>query len=276
MATTDLEKLQGSWVVTAMEADGQQLAAETLAGAKVVVRGSKFKSLSMGATYEGTISLDATKKPKTFDLRFTAGPEKGNCNLGIYRLDDDGWTICLATRGTKRPVAFATKPNTGMALETLEREGARGRRAAGKAKTRPAARSKDRAAEADEKAAAEGPVTELEGNWQMLAATFNGAPMDDSAVKWCKRMTRGSLTTVVAGPQTFLKARFSLDRSKKPNAIDYMNLGGRDAGKSQLGIMELGGDLLKICMASPGKPRPTDFVSKPGDDRSYTTWKLIR
>jgi len=276
MATTDLDKLQGSWAITAIEADGQELAVDTLQGAKVEVRGTTFKSFSMGATYEGRITLDATKKPKRFDLLFTAGPETGNKNLGIYRLVGDRWTICLATRGTRRPPSFATKPNTGLALETLEREGARGGRAANAKGGGKGAKRPRPPLAADERAAAEGPVTELEGNWQMVAATFNGAPMDESAVKWCKRMTHGSLTTVVAGPQTMLKARFSLDRSKKPNAIDYVNLGGgKDAGKSQLGIMELASGVLKICMAAPGKPRPGEFGSTRGDGRSFTTWKLI-
>ena len=42
-------------------------------------------------------------------------------NRGIYTLDGDTWTICLATRGDARPRSFATRPDTGYALETLER-----------------------------------------------------------------------------------------------------------------------------------------------------------
>lgn len=33
---------------------------------------------------------------------------------------DNSWTICLATRGNRRPKTFATKAGTGLALETLE------------------------------------------------------------------------------------------------------------------------------------------------------------
>ena len=41
-------------------------------------------------------------------------------------------------------------------------------------------------------------------------------------------------------------------------------------------ILDLSGDTLRICMAAPGKPRPTDFFSKAGDGRSYTTWRLTK
>jgi uncharacterized protein (TIGR03067 family) len=114
----DLDRLQGTWHVTSIEADGQTLAAAAFDGATIVIKGSLFISLSMGATYEGTVDIHQTRKPKSLDLVFTAGPEKGNRNLGIYRLDGDRWTICLATRGNTRPKTFATKPGTGIALNT--------------------------------------------------------------------------------------------------------------------------------------------------------------
>jgi uncharacterized protein (TIGR03067 family) len=78
---------------------------------------------------------------------------------------------------------------------------------------------------------------------------------------------------VTAGPQVFVKARFVLDTSKTPHAIDYINLpAAPHAGKTQAGIYEITGNTLKICMAAPGKPRPSEFASTSGDGRSYTTW----
>src|SRR5205807_1617746 len=83
--------------------------------------GTKFTTAAMGSTYDGTLSLDVTKKPKRFDLKFTKGPEKGNTSLGIYELDGDTWKICLGLTGKSRPTKFATKPGSGHALETLKR-----------------------------------------------------------------------------------------------------------------------------------------------------------
>ena len=110
----------------------------------------------------------------------------------------------------------------------------------------------------------------------MVSAVFNGVPMDPAMVKWCKRITRGNVTKVVAGPQVFLNARFSLDLTKSPHAIDYFNIDGAHKGKSQTGIFELSGDTLRICVSAPGQPRPSNFSSKSVDGRSFTTWRLVR
>ena len=125
------------------------------------------------------------------------------------------------------------------------------------------------------KAKAAGPPTEIEGEWRMVSATFDGKPLADDMVKWCTRTTRGDSTVVMAGPQTMVNARFSLDPSKKPGAIDYVNLHGGDKGKTQLGIYELTDDRLTICMSPPGKPRPAAFESSRGDGRSLTAWQRV-
>src|SRR5438105_839646 len=97
---TDLDRLQGTWHVTSLELDGRPLAAASFGGSQIVVEGDRFTSLNMGATYNGTLALDERANPKTFDLLFSAGPERGRRNLGIYTLEAKRWIICLATRGS--------------------------------------------------------------------------------------------------------------------------------------------------------------------------------
>jgi uncharacterized protein (TIGR03067 family) len=279
MPKTDLDTLQGDWTVTSLDADGQRMPAAALAGARVVVKGRRFTSVGMSATYEGTVKLDQTKTPRHFDLVFTAGPEKGARNLGIYKLAGGRWTICLATRGSVRPKTFAAPAGTGFALETLARGAAAGKAAtkapAAKGATTKAGKATTKAGTvAAARAEAEaGPPTPLEGDWAMVSGVFSGAPLDPTMVTWCRRVTRGGLTTVVAGPQTMLAARFTLDTATTPHEVDYMNVEGPNAGQAQAGIFDLRGDTLRVCMAAPGKPRPADFSSKAGDGRSYTTWK---
>src|SRR5438445_7893760 len=101
--------------------DGQAFPASAMVGARIVIQGDRFSSTGMGATYEGTFGVDATKAPRTIDMKFTSGPEKGNTNFGIYELDQSAWRLCLATRGTERPKKFATQPGSGIALEILRR-----------------------------------------------------------------------------------------------------------------------------------------------------------
>jgi uncharacterized protein (TIGR03067 family) len=221
----------------------------------------------MGATYEGTLTLGKGKTQKEFDLLFTVGHAKGTRNLGIYKLTAGRWTMCLATRGTVRPKTFATEPESGIALETFVREAPVARRS-----KQPSRAAKPGAAVP---AVESGTPTAIEGAWEMVSAVFNGKPMDASMVKWCTRVTRGNLTTIVAGPQTMLKATFVLKSGKTHAAIDYMNLHGANKGKAQAGIYQLNGDSLQFNMSEPGKPAPSEFSSKPGDGRSYTVWKRV-
>ena len=119
-----------------------------------------------------------------------------------------------------------------------------------------------------------GSATELEGDWRMISGIFSGNALDQDMVKWCKRITRGNITRVVAGPKTMLEASFTLNNTARPWTINYVNLYGATKGKTQAGIYELSGDTLKTCMSPPGEQRPSDFSSQSGDGRSYTTWQL--
>lgn len=259
----DLDRLQGSWTVTALELDGQKTPASTLPNARIVIKGKRFTSTGMGAVYKGIVELDASKSPGHINMKFDAGPEKGNTNLGIYQLDGDHLKICLATRGNVRPSAFASSPGSGFAVETFARQNAPEAR---KAKVR----ASKTAAPATPNVM---PATEFEGEWSMVSGIMDGRPMDQSLLKWVKRVTQGNQTTVYAGPQVMLKVEFTSDSSKSPKTIDYLNTAGSNKGRTQCGIYEYEGDLLKIHMSAPGAARPTEFKSKPGDGGTLTVWK---
>lgn len=265
---TDLDKLQGTWIVTGLQSDGKKMPSALLTETKIVIAGNKFTTSGMGAPYKGTIQLDTERKPKAIDLSFTAGHAKGVTQFGIYKLRGERWTLCLATVGTIRPKAF-TATGEGVVLEELERQTSTVASASKKAK------KPELVATTNDKAGSL-PKTQLEGEWQMISAVFNGEALDEAMTKWCKRVTRGNTTRVVAGPQVFLNVKFELESGKNKNYIRYSNLTGEQKGKDQLGIFELQRDLLKVCMSPPGKPRPKEFSSRPGDHRSFTIWRLVK
>jgi len=271
----DLDKLQGAWNISSFESDGRKMAAAAFKSSAIVIKETTFTSVGMGGTYEGTIALDQTKKPKTFDLLITVGHAAGTRHRGIYKIDATKWTICLAAAGKTRPESFATRAGTGLMLETLKRGRSPRKTTNGEPKATRATVTKARA-DAETPLTSAGAATALEGEWAMVAGVFNGAAMAQNMVKWCSRITRGNVTSVVAGPQVMLKASFALDESRTPHAIDYLNLVGANAGKPQAGIVELNGEHLSICMSAPGKPRPREFASTSGDGRSYTTWRLAK
>jgi uncharacterized protein (TIGR03067 family) len=142
--TNDLDLLQGSWSVTALKVDGQDLSDTLPANARIVIKRDRFKSTGMGAEYEGTLKLVIAARLRQIDMKFDKGPEKGNTNLGIYKLDGNTWKMCLATRGTTRPSKFASTPGSGFAVETLTRGDAPVRSTMTKTKTRASRKARAR------------------------------------------------------------------------------------------------------------------------------------
>jgi uncharacterized protein (TIGR03067 family) len=259
----DIDLLQGSWTIASLELDGEKLPETMLADSLIVIEGNRFTSTGMGMEYKGTIALDTTAKPRRLDMKFNAGPQKGTTNLCIYEIEGDAWKLCIATHGPKRPTRFASTAGSGIAFETLRRtNGAR-------------AKSKSMATTRVTTPASTGsaPATEFEGEWRMLSGVMDGKSMEESMVKWVKRVTQGNQTTVYAGPQVMLKVEFTADGSQSPKAIDYVHLAGAHKGKTQLGIYEIDSDVLKMLMAAPGAARPGAFPSKPGKGTTFTVWQ---
>jgi uncharacterized protein (TIGR03067 family) len=246
----EIERFQGTWDIVDLELDGATMAESGFRGSQIVVKGSTFTTISMGAMYGGTLAVDAATSPKTLDLTFKSGPEKGNKSLAIYKLDGDTWELCLAVTGKTRPTSFATKAGSGHALETLKRQ------------TGSSAREtilKELAL--------------LQGEWSLVEGSRDGQALPADFVKTGRRLVKGNETTVLFGSQVFLKAAFSLDPSKTPKTIDYIVTAGESLGEAQAGIYAFQGDTVTYCLAPSGRPRPTDFAIKAGVGATLTAWK---
>jgi len=250
---SDLDALQGTWSVSTLELDGEAMHAVP-PDACITLKGSKFTTSGMGADYKGEMTLDDSAKPKTFDLKFTTGPEKGNVALGIYEVDGDHWKMCLTTQGGDRPKKFATKGGTGLALQTLVR--AKGKPPKSKSATAAAAPEGE-------------PAPELDGEWSIKQLVMDGKPMEEGMLSWGKRVTKNGETTVLMGPQTVLHVRFAVDRGHSPMWMNYVHA---KSGAMQLGIYKVEGKTLTTCMAKPGAPRPDTFESKKGSGRTLGVW----
>jgi uncharacterized protein (TIGR03067 family) len=118
----DLKKFEGAWVFTSWEIGGQLLPEETLRETRWSVKGNKYTFEMGNLTEEGTLKLDADKKPATVDLTINSGPDKGKEQLGIYRVERDAIVLCLARPGDKeRPTEFAAPENSTHMLLTIKR-----------------------------------------------------------------------------------------------------------------------------------------------------------
>jgi uncharacterized protein (TIGR03067 family) len=119
-------------------------------------------------------------------------------------------------------------------------------------------------------------MVQLEGEWSMVSGEANGQPMPPEAVKTGKRVAKDGQTTITIGGQVYFTAKFTIDPTKKPKAIDYAMTEGPTKGKTHLGIYELDGDTVKFCFAAPGKDRPTEFTAKAGSERTLSVWKRAK
>ncbi|HEY2784712.1 MAG TPA: sigma-70 family RNA polymerase sigma factor [Fimbriiglobus sp.] len=265
---TDREALQGTWNVSTLESDGIKIADQMVQGSKIVLKGNAFTTASMGSTYEGAYTLDPDKSPKTIDMTFTKGPEKGNTALGIYKLDGDTWTICLTVTAKERPTKFEAKLGSGLALETLKRSTGDD--------PKPAAKPDQTkvAPPADKKAAEE--LKRFAGEWEMVSGEMSGQAMPAVMSKTMKRIVKDGENTVTMGGQVYFKATLTVDPSKTPRTIDYAMTEGPTKGKTQLGIYEWEDGTLRFIFASPGQDRPKDFTTKANDGKTLSVWKRVK
>jgi uncharacterized protein (TIGR03067 family) len=116
-------------------------------------------------------------------------------------------------------------------------------------------------------------MAQLEGEWSMVSGEANGQAMPKETVKSGKRVAKDGETTITIGGQVYFKAKFSIDPTKKPKAIDYTMTEGPTKGKTHLGIYELDRDTVKFCFAAPGQDRPTEFTAKEGSQCTLSVWK---
>ena len=116
-------------------------------------------------------------------------------------------------------------------------------------------------------------LAQLQGEWSMLSGFADGQPVPEEMRQQMKRVCKGDETTTTMAGQVFIKAKITLDPSKKPKIIDYQMTDGFTKGKTQLGIYEVDGGTFKACFGKPGAGRPTDFTSNPGDGRTLSVWK---
>lgn len=112
-------------------------------------------------------------------------------------------------------------------------------------------------------------LDKLKGNWMLTALEMNGekAPKDLTDRITVSFEGDKMKVTGVGGDQADANPEFTikLDPSKKPKALDATALNGRNKGKTDLGIYEVNGDELKLCMPNDEvKDRPKDFKSPQG------------
>jgi len=119
----DLDAMQGTWAMVALEVDGKPVPDEKIKDTTLVVKGDKYITKVKGKEYETIITLDPGKKPKAIDMVFTEGDKKDKALRGIYEIEGDTLKICRGLRPEQdRPTQFGTWPNTNLFLVTWKKK----------------------------------------------------------------------------------------------------------------------------------------------------------
>ena len=119
----ELKRHQGTWIATSSTYDGQKAPEDIVRSIKRIVERDHVVWERDGKRFAGTkIELDPTREPKTIDVIPDGGRNRGERVLGIYKLEDDTLTICMAAPGKPRPKEFKAEKGSGCTLRTFQRE----------------------------------------------------------------------------------------------------------------------------------------------------------
>jgi uncharacterized protein (TIGR03067 family) len=111
----------------------------------------------------------------------------------------------------------------------------------------------------------------MQGDWAAVSMIQDGTKYPEDDAQSFFRTVKGDEYTVFHFDQPLAKWKFKLDATKKPKTIDVVKPDD-DKAPAVLGIYEFDGDKFKLCVAAPGKDRPTSFESKEGSGHTLSVW----
>ena len=119
----EMDRLRGTFSMLTGTADGAEMPATMAKAMKRVAEGNVTTVTMGGALYmKANFSVNAGVTPKTIDYDMTGGFTAGRKQLGIYRTSGDTVVFCFGSPGSVRPVAFESKPGSGVTCTTWKRE----------------------------------------------------------------------------------------------------------------------------------------------------------
>ena len=106
----------------------------------------------------------------------------------------------------------------------------------------------------------------IEGVWHGYVVEGTGENPDRGPVHLEISVTADMITAkdLKTPDKSFGEGTFALDADESPKTLDATGTAGQEQGKSYRGIYAIDGDTLKWCVGNPGRPRPSEFVSKFG------------
>jgi len=121
-AKKDLERMQGAWVMHALEINGK--AVTKIQDTFLTVKKDEYKTKVKDKEPPGfRLKLDASKNPKWVDMIQTQPDGTEKVIKGIYTFEKDTMKVCRGLEASQeRPGQFATWPDTGYFVVTWKKK----------------------------------------------------------------------------------------------------------------------------------------------------------
>jgi uncharacterized protein (TIGR03067 family) len=120
----ELKARAGSWKLASVEVEGKPVPKGDLPAILFTLHpDGKSTVRTPDGAFQTKSVIDLSKTPKTLDIEYLGGPLKGQKQYGIYKVEDDRWTVFSTPPGGKpedRPREFDSKAAKG-ALVVWER-----------------------------------------------------------------------------------------------------------------------------------------------------------
>jgi uncharacterized protein (TIGR03067 family) len=120
---TDLERMQGTWLVVSLTELGKPVPAED-----IDILEFSFDKDVLTVTEKGKIAvqyqlkLDSEKTPRAIDFTHQIGENKGKTEPGIYAFDGDKLKLCLDEKRKGRPTVFEGKESETFSVIVLKKK----------------------------------------------------------------------------------------------------------------------------------------------------------
>jgi uncharacterized protein (TIGR03067 family) len=118
----ELMRFGGTWKMSELVIGGNKQPKEGAEPFALTLRGDRWQAKTPEGITHGVFKVDPAQTPKTIDVTFGDGPEKGSTLLGIYELDGDLYRVCLSIGGQPRPKELVSKAGGESVLEVFTRE----------------------------------------------------------------------------------------------------------------------------------------------------------
>ena len=123
-AKKDLERLQGTWTMQALEINGKDVPPQQFQDTLLIVKGDDYSTKVKDRMPPGfRLKLDPSKNPPAVDMIQKMPDGSETVIKGIYKIENDTFKLCRGlTAKQERPNQFATWPDTNYFVVTWKKK----------------------------------------------------------------------------------------------------------------------------------------------------------